>query len=199
MAEQQLTNEELADLLKKGAEGVKEFNEYRHEHPSQEIDFSGYDFSGLQLIDTRFAHPMKLDNTNLSESDLTRADFDGACGKNTNFTAALCEMACFSEAVFLDAVFHNAGFNEARFFDARLDGSSFKDAECCGTVFNGASLLLANFENADLAEASLVRTDLRSTIFDGADIETANFAQAKNMPPNLVLEIIKNLVEGWQE
>lgn len=88
MSEQQCTNEELAAMLRKGPEGVGEFNAYRGEHPDQEINFSGYDFSDLKLVGVNLEHDMKLNNTNFSDTDLEKANFRSVEGQNLTHKSA---------------------------------------------------------------------------------------------------------------
>ena len=199
MAEKQLTNEELAELLKKGAEGVKEFNEYRQSHEDHEIDFSGQDFSGMELIEANFEYPMRLENANFSNADLHKANFCAAEGRNIRFFEANCEEVCFDEVKFPDAVFVGADCTEACLRDCCLDGASFKNETCVAAMFTDASLRIANFENTNLAEACLVGTKLEDANFEDAYIETANFAKASGMSRELCLEVMKNLAVGWNE
>ena len=195
---QQLSNQELAELLQT-TNGVILFNEYRDTYPHQEIDFSGYDFSGLDLQKAGFGSKMRLDGTNFSNADLTHAYLSGAKGRHTIFKDTTLEMACLSEAELIDAVFDGADCAEASFRDSRLDGSSFKGAACLSATFDAARLVFTNFEEADLSEACLVDTDLQNTMFDGAEIETTNFARAKNVSHKLRCLIIRNLLQGWEE
>ena len=197
MAEKQLSNEELAALLRQGQ--VATFNAYREQFPNQEIDFSGQDFSGLELVEANLEHPIELGNADFSEANLYKANFCAANGQNVCFREANCEEACFNEVEFPDAVFIEARCAEARLVNAKFDGASFKNADCIAAVFTDTSLRVANFENADLAEACLAGTTLEQANFKDAYIETANFAKPQGLSKELSLQIIKNLLEGWEE
>lgn len=195
MAEQQLTNEELAELLRQRQ--IAAFNAYRGQFSNQEIDFSGRDFSGLELVEANLEYPMKLGGADFSKSNLYKANFCAAEGQNVCFREANCEETSFNEVEFPDAIFIEAQCTEACFVDAELDGASFKNANCVAAVFTGTSLRVANFENADLAEACLAGTMLDQANFKDAYIETANFAKAHGLSKEFSLQIIKNLLEGW--
>ena len=151
MAEKQLTNEELAEMLRKGVAGVKEFNAYAAE------------------------------------------------GRNVCFEKANCEEVNFCEVAFPDARFCEVNCTMASFLDAKLNGASFKKATCVATAFTDADLSLVNFEEADLAEACLTGTILEYAIFQDAYIDTANFAGAKRLDPELRCQIIKTLLQSWEE
>lgn len=197
MAEQKLSNEELAELLRQGQ--IAAFNAYREQFPNQEIDFSGRDFSGLELVEANLECPKELDGADFSKSNLYKAGFCAAEGRNVCFREANCEVASFNEVEFPDAIFIEAQCAETSFIDAELDGASFKNANCAAAVFTDTSLRVANFENADLAEACLAGTTLDQANFKDAYIETANFAKARGLSKELSLQIIKNLLEGWEE
>ncbi|MDD5064439.1 MAG: pentapeptide repeat-containing protein [Phycisphaerae bacterium] len=104
-------SKEQYDFLKKcseeGAEGIKKWNEWRKEHPKEEIWLQNADFTRAYLENT------KLRGVNLQDADLWRVDLQGARLWDTKLQDASLRGASLQGAVFGGAELQGADFSHA--------------------------------------------------------------------------------------
>jgi hypothetical protein len=155
-----MANEALIDLLRQGAEV---WNDWRKEHPLEDVDLTYADLAGADL---RSAHLMSvnlrdaiLSDANLSDADLRDANLRGAILMNANL-----RYADLSGAEVRDAILSYANLSLADLSYANL---------------RGADLSYANLSLADLRYADLRDADLSYANLSLADLSDANFSGAK--------------------
>jgi hypothetical protein len=144
--------EDAIKLLKGGEEGIAEWNrrrEYREWIPT-------------------------LEQTNLSDADLSRADLS-----KVNLNYANLSGACLALANLSDVDLSDANLREADFYAARLTRANFSGANLSRAKFAGGNLVAADLSRARLDGATLSFAELRGANFNDADLGAADFSGAK--------------------
>ena len=150
---------------------------------SAPIGVEGDDRSGETLVGERF-FGRKMDGTNFSEADLTRASF-----KRTSLQGALLTDASLCGAQLTHVNLAGASLDGANLQGALLSNVDLSDADLTGANLVGATLKGVNLDRANLTDAqmsgtlvetaSCSETDLSSTRLDGMSAENASFSQAR--------------------
>jgi uncharacterized protein YjbI with pentapeptide repeats len=127
----------------------------------------------------------ELDTCDWTDTDCTGGvDFSDARMLSTCFVGqSNLRKANFQGAVLTDCNLHETVLDEADFRDARLANTDFSDASMRGANLAGADLGGAMFIRADLTaasfvDASLIEADLQKAILVAADFHRANLFQA---------------------
>ncbi|MGL4503403.1 MAG: pentapeptide repeat-containing protein, partial [Planktothrix sp.] len=96
-----------------------------------------------------------MKGTNLSETDLTDADFTGAILGNTNFSKANLTRTCWKNALYLDRARVEGTYLENERIRQLLVTGNGRDQN-----FDGLDLRGCNLRNADLTDASFINAKL---------------------------------------
>jgi uncharacterized protein YjbI with pentapeptide repeats len=111
---------------------LSEWNSWRRENLSQQIDLNDTDFRNANLR-----------GADLSDVNFSKANFRRAILSEANFRGADFSRAILREAVLLDTDLREAIFSGAILCETNLRGADLRDANLVD-----ADLMLANFENA---------------------------------------------------
>jgi hypothetical protein len=154
-------------------QGVEIWNQWRRDHPDEEVDLSEADLRDA-----------KLGGVNLSEAVLTDADLSGSLLVIANLSQANLKRAQFKEASLQGATLCGANLQNADLTSAVLSGTNFslsgttaheymsvgRPANLRGANLNKAYLSYTNFSDAILDEADLSYTTLFGAIFANTDL-----------------------------
>jgi hypothetical protein len=139
-----------SEHLAKLKEGVKPWNQWRHQNPAVHADLSNADLSAANLA-----------GAYLIDADLHRANLSGAdlSGANLNWAALYKADLCKVRLIM-------ANLSKANLFRASLHEANLR----------GANLTAADLREADLRDANLGEAHLSSAILVDANLEGANLA-----------------------
>ncbi len=154
-----MANPEQLEILN---QGLMVWNQWREEHPSDEIDLSESALSRTVL------QKADLVGVNLRQAELMRADLFGA-----NLRRAYLGGAYLSEAYLT-----RANLTAADLVGAHFNGADLRDADLTGADLTGADLSEANLSKADLTRAILYGARLKDTDLTGANLNGTNFRRA---------------------
>jgi uncharacterized protein YjbI with pentapeptide repeats len=191
-----MERDEAINLLRGGAEGVREWNRRREvgeQIPAlseanlseanliganlfrtilDEANFSRADLRGANLSLAVLCQASLIDayvgDANLSRADLTWADLRMAKLDGTNFSRAN-----LYEANLMDAYLEGANLTSATLMRANVSG-----ANLYGANLNGAKLGLANFNCSNLSAANLSAANLSAANLSQANLRQANLKDA---------------------
>ena len=137
------------------------------------------------LIEAEIITKLNLDlsGTNLSNTDLSRANLSNANLSNTDLSYANLFSANLENAVLTDADLSNASLNSAILINvdftlAHLDGANLSWCDLRQTSLSTSFTTGTIFDYADLRGAFLHDCDLRNATFRGADLTHANLQGA---------------------
>ncbi len=126
-------------LLKKGKQGIQEWNDWRRMHPNVKIDLRSYPFhEGDDLSDA-----------DLSKADLTGADLSRTTLTNADLTHAKVEAAKLNQAILMNAKLIDANISVAELVEADLTGANLTEAD-----LSGADLTKAKVTKEQLSRVS---------------------------------------------
>jgi uncharacterized protein YjbI with pentapeptide repeats len=154
-----MANENQLEILN---QGLMVWNQWRKEHPSDEIDLSE---STLSRTDLQRAD---LTGANLRQAELMRADLFGA-----NLRKAYLGGAYLSEAYLA-----RANLTTADLVGAHFNGADLSGADLTGADLTGADLSGANLSKADLTGTIFYGAYLKETDLTGANLNGTNFRKA---------------------
>jgi len=128
---------------------MTEWNDWRKEHPGEDIWLQGREFQGWWLKKANFMH----------------GTYNGI-----NYSG---------EVHLEGSIFEKAHLEEAEFFRAHLEGGRFQHAKARGTSFNeahleNAKLSVAHLEDCNFAHAFLENVDLISSFLNGSKFSLAD-------------------------
>lgn len=166
-----MANKKHLKLLEKS---VIEWNQWRKENPTIQIDLSKAKLSGMNLID------INLNEVNFDSAYLTRADFSDA---NLNYVY-------LGHAILKQTIFHHANLRyallkRADLFQAELHSADLRYANLSCTQLTCASLEKATLVCADLRRATLFYASLEGANLIRADLSYANLTHASLKGANL--------------
>ena len=118
-------------------------------------DLMGLDLTGVACFSGR------LDDLNLTGSDLSNSNFDGCYLVRCNLSSANLSKFQISTGDLRDAIF---------------DGANLTQAQICNSVLNGAS-----FKNADLSNGSFVKSRVNDVDFSGANLTKTDLRGVKGL------------------
>jgi uncharacterized protein YjbI with pentapeptide repeats len=150
--------------LKKIAEGVEAWNQWREENKETTPDLSGASLGGGDLSE------VNLSGANLRDGDLSGANLSGA-----NLNCANLSGANLSDGDLSGANLSGADLCKADVSDGDLSGANLQDADLSEAALSGAKLSDADLRNAKLKEANLYRAVLVSAKLPGAELSKAKF------------------------
>ena len=110
--------------------------------------------SGLHIPFTK-GRGVNFTKANLSQANLTRAEFRDSRFSNTNLTHAFLREVDFTNASLSNALCINTDLSYAKFRNADLTNTNFEDATLIGADFRGANLDGTNFNSAKLAKVDI--------------------------------------------
>lgn len=161
-----MANPEHLAILK---QGVKEWNEWRKQHPEIQPDLNGADLSDANLLGADLSSAY-LDGAHLNGANLNNINLSGAHLVYTYLRGANLVYANLSRA-FLTGV--------------NLGRADLSDANLSDTYLVDANLSRANLGRADLSEANLGRADLSEANLGYARLCGANLSCARLNGANL--------------
>ncbi len=146
------------------------------------IDFTGADFSGLDLRDVNFQGAW-LESADLRNANLSGADFTGAVLAHAKLEGAICIGAKFGKANLGKAALARGVFDDADFSEAVLMRCAFAGTQMRRARFAKANLLEttwgeADWEGALLAGQTFYKLDLRGMRWPAADLSVCNFIES---------------------
>lgn len=161
---------EHSDRLKSD---VQAFNAWRQDNPSHALDFSGEDFSSLDLSGA-FLMGVALDGADFSHARLVGTIFAGASLEGATFTNADLTEAVFGPPELVHADLATSDLGSALMRGANAKGADFQHATVTGAQFREANVEGANFTNANHADANFkdANTDGAAMPEEGATLES---------------------------
>ena len=165
--------------LNKLMEGVQEWNQWREENLTAQIDLSGVFYSGSILVglDGISYSGVDLSGINLSNANLRGAGFHGTILRGADFNGADLREATLT-----------ADLSGATLVKANISGVDLSRADLHGVTLSLATLVKADLryaklsgvdlQGADLREATLRYADLRGANLQGADLSGADLTGA---------------------
>jgi len=159
-----MANDEHVALLK---QGVNDWNAWRQENESIEIDLRGADLRGAHFVE---AH---LDGADLRKANLRRAHLFEADLRRAHFVEAHLDGADLRKANLVGTKLILAYFTEAD-----LSAANLSAADLMGTDLSAANLSAADLTGATLREATLSGATLAGVNFTGAQLIETNLANA---------------------
>jgi uncharacterized protein YjbI with pentapeptide repeats len=135
------------------------------------------EFSGIHLSDAKLTGAT-LNGANLSQTKLTKINFNLAKLSSTNFSKATCDRINFSGANLTLADLSEATLNDANLSNADLTRAELNGAQLQGANLSNANLKDAKLRQANLCEANLSRSDMRHAKLTGADLSRANLSSS---------------------
>ena len=182
----------LKECSEKGDEGIREWNQWREEHPSEDVCLEGVDLKGLYLRGVNFSGPafssdgdwkvkilytgqVYLREADFTDADVGRCSFGGAHLEETKWWRARAQNASFALAHLEEAVFWEAECDECSFFEASLEGASFTASSLCGAKLMHSDLRGCKACGAVTDSRTIIWTCAisRETDFTGTSLENA--------------------------
>jgi hypothetical protein len=177
--EADVAKKKYVDLIKSG---VDNWNEWRVNHPSEDIDLSEVDLHGLGLSRI-YLWKVNLENANLSHANLYQADLTGTNLGRANLGAALvCE-----------ADLKGASLQQADLTGIRLSRSSLQQADLRWANLTEADLDSTDLAFANLAGAELSRADMKNAILAYTILGDTNLGQTKNL--GLIIHRAQSIID----
>jgi len=150
----------LHECSKKGEEGIKGWNNWRAEHPKEEIWLQGLKFSEDAYLERAYLAGAHLEDAKLWYANL----------KNAHFGEANLEGADLRWSHLEGAIFVNSSLQKAKLIEAHLEETNFAQAHLESTDFSRAHLEKADLSNSHLEGAELINTHLEGTKLMGASL-----------------------------
>ena len=154
-----MADEQYLSILLQGADA---WNKWRKDNPSIYPDLSG---SNLQRA--------RLDEVNLSETNLAGAFFGKCQLANADFTNAVLDSARFYRCYLGNALFRKVSASYVSFFGSDVTSGKFDESRFSFASFDDGILEAASLRGADLSYSSCRRTNFRK-----ADLSRANLTCA---------------------
>ncbi len=187
-----MANGEHVEIVREGATAIEE---WRKEHPDEQLDLSGCDLARLQLdfidseIDlrkTNFAgsilqgarffgvnlHDCDFRNADLSDASFSAVFFDGS-----NLVGANLQDANACECSFVKVQFGSANLSMLVAADADFSGATF-GGDMVGAILAHSLLDRCKFYDCELTGADLRRASLSKASFWNCHLPEANFHRA---------------------
>ncbi|MBI3915050.1 MAG: toll/interleukin-1 receptor domain-containing protein [Chloroflexi bacterium] len=164
-----MANAEQLALQKRG---VAEWNKWRRENPTIEIDLSNADLVGAHLLNANL-FGANLVGANLEDANLIGAYLIGANLEDANLRNANFRDAYLSDANLERANLEDANLSNANLSNANLRNANFRDAYLSDAKLSNANLIDANLSNANLDGADLTNAVIGYTSFGDVDLSVA--------------------------
>ncbi|MEZ2297759.1 DUF2169 domain-containing protein [Variovorax sp. RCC_210] len=160
------------------------------------IDFTGADFSGLDLRNVNFVGAW-LESANLRNSNLSGADFSGAVLAHANLEGVIAIGTRFAKANLGKAVLAGGVFDESDFSGAMLMHCAFAGTQMRRARFARANLLEttwgdADWSGADLGEQVFHKLDLKGMRWPEANLSACSFIESDLSGVDMHLATLEN-------
>ena len=160
-------------------QGVEVWNQWRKDHPDEDVDLSGANLSGAKLRNA------DLSGADLSRAYLTGVDLTGVDLSKADLSAATLSGANLSKADLIEADLSAANLSRANLSGADLSAATITRANLSGANLSGVNLSGATITRANLSGADLRAADLRAADLTEADLTEANLTEADLSGANL--------------
>jgi hypothetical protein len=155
--EKPLTGQEQYNMLRRCSDNkdITEWNEYRKQHPDEDILLDGRNFKGWWLEKVNF-----MGETVLHQNDGTEINYTSKVNlRNVRFDDALLQKALFGKA----------HLEKSYFWHAKVQGADFHFAH-----LENADLGVAHFENCDFSDAILENANLTPSELNGTEFSNTD-------------------------
>lgn len=153
------------------------------------VDFSGQDFSRLDLQAIRFERCV-FAGTDFTAADLSHTDWQSCRAAEAVFRSAILEEARFANSDLNNTLWQRSKLAHATFEGCKLTGANFADTATLGLSFSdcvlrsaclsGMSFYKTELHNLDFADADLSYCDFRHAVFiDGGSLSMARVNNAR--------------------
>jgi uncharacterized protein YjbI with pentapeptide repeats len=195
-------------------QGVRAWNTWRANNPTEKPDFDGIDLSEIQLsgahlsgidlslmnlsgvnLSKAYLNETHLQKANLSktnlrgahliEADLSEADLSGTELSNTYLIGANLSKANLSKANLSKANLRRTNFHQANLTNANFSKADVREVNFSKANLSGVSLREANLSQRDLSGNNIENADLCGVNLSGADLSGANLKGANLSGANL--------------
>jgi hypothetical protein len=159
-------NEEQHSLLKSCSHNkdIVPWNQYRREHPNEEVWLQGADLGGANLQDADLA------TANLQNAYLVKANLQGADLTMANLQGAYLLKANLQDAILVGANLQGAYLGMANLQSADLVGTNLRVANLGGANLQDAHVKEAHLEKARLWHAKLQGANCTMAVVDGGTL-----------------------------
>jgi len=144
------------------------------------VDIERHKLDNANFSDARFG-----ENSKITDSSLTDANFSGGSGVGIDLSNNQMERANFAQSSFNGINFQGTNLKDADFTEANMEGADFRGAVLSGATFQGA-----NIKNAKFDKANLENVDFR-----GAETSGISLGSRPELPPGLLDTLKKYGVE----
>jgi hypothetical protein len=159
------------DQLERLKQSVEDWNAWRNENPSLQVDLSNADLRGASLR-----------GVNLSKVDLHKTLLHGADLYDAHLWRADLSKAILHEACLIRARLWDANLRDASLIEADLRAADLIEADLSGADLRGADLSLARLWNANLRDMTI-----ENTIFSTVGLNLAKgLAEIQHTGPSRV-------------
>lgn len=140
------------------------------------VDIERHKLDNANFSDARFG-----ENSKITDSSLTDANFSGASGAGIDLSNNQMERANFAQSSFNGINLQGSNLKDADFTEANLEGADFRGADLSGATFQGANIKNAKFDNANLENVD----------FRGAETDGISLGSRPELPPSLLIKLSK--------
>lgn len=176
-----MANKKYIDIL---LSGIEIWNDWRAKHPSEEVDFTEADLSGIRLVGA-YLWKTNLTRANLAKANLFKADLSGS-----NLTEA-----SLSQSHLREADLRNTNLYEADLREANLYCSNFQNADLRRANLTGANLVMMDLSSANLTGAELEDADMKHTVLAYTILGDTNLSRVRNL--NLCDHRSKSIIDHF--
>ena len=163
---------------------VTEWNQWREDHPHEEVWLVGADLRDAKLRGANL-QDAELWFANLQDAHLTEANLQDANLREANLQNANLWQANLQNAKLRGANLQDTYLGETNLQDANLTGANLQDAKVEEANLQKASLWQANLQDANLMGANLQDANLREANLHRATLFGVNLQDAKLTGANL--------------
>lgn len=167
--------------------GVRVWNQWRIEHPTDKTDLQGANLRGVVLF-----------RADLKGASLDGADLQGVNLQQANLQQASLQGVNFSGADLIGANLQRASLQGADLMGADLLGANLQEANLQEADLGGADLQEANLQGANLQEADLGGANLQEANLQGSNMQGANLYASQVLSANFTeAELTGACIADW--
>lgn len=152
----------------------------------EDIDFSGYDLSGI-VLDDKELFLIDFTDANLSNSIWKGTSAPDAYFHNTNFSNSILDCPYFEEISMTNSNFSNVKINDMVADFSDMSNSNFSNAEIIDSDMNGIIL-----DNSDLSNVKISYTNMLWAHLRGANLRNAKINDVNMKESNLMYADLTN-------
>jgi hypothetical protein len=178
--------QEAIELLRKGREGVLEWNRRR---PEKDFSFTGLDLSGAYM------RRADLSYCNLDRCNLERADLSSAYLRFATFRGANCRRMQMIEADGMWSFWNHADLREATLIGSEMSATDLEGADLRGADLGGVKLGRSRLDRVRLNGARFVHTIIAG---DMSKVEGLNEI-VHDGPSHIAVDTILRFTNGIPE